>query len=185
MLPDDVLLEIFEFYVHKDSEEDFVFLKKEVEVWQTLAHVCPRWRSVVFGSPRRLNLRLVCTAGTPARDMLDVWPSLPLLIHDGPSYAEVVDEILAALEHRDRVVKIHLFESDDSDLENVLAAMQEPYPELTELMLHSFGGKVSVIPDSFLGGSATTSPIPLFGLDSNSGFTETTFVCHSPRHSSP
>jgi hypothetical protein len=57
MLPDDVLLEIFAFYADEDMNEDF----ERVEEWKTLAHVCRRWRSVAFQSPRRLNLRLLCT----------------------------------------------------------------------------------------------------------------------------
>src|SRR5260221_5208216 len=48
-----------------------------VESWQLLVHVCRRWRSLVFGSPRRLNLRLFCTPETPAKDTLAVWPALP------------------------------------------------------------------------------------------------------------
>ena len=150
MLPDDVLLEMFDFYVNEDEDEYF---KKEIEVWQTLVHVCRQWRRVVFGSPRRLNLRLVCTPETPARDTLDVWPSLPLLIQDSIP-AQVVDEILAVLERSDRIVKVELLEFNGSNLEIVLAAMQVPFPELTHLELHSIDGKVSALPDSFLGGSA-------------------------------
>jgi F-box-like len=45
MLPDDVLLEIFDFYVNKDKDK---YYKNEIEAWQTLVHVCRRWRSVVF-----------------------------------------------------------------------------------------------------------------------------------------
>ena len=73
-------------------------------------HVCRRWRTVVFGSPRRLNLRLVCTAKTPARDTLDVWPALPLFIRGYGNYpTESVDNIIAVLERcRDRVCKIRL-----------------------------------------------------------------------------
>ena len=41
MLPDGhVLLEIFEFYVDEDFEQQ--------PEWITLAHMCRRWRSVVF-----------------------------------------------------------------------------------------------------------------------------------------
>ena len=54
--------------------------RMEVEGWQLLVHVCRRWRNVVFGSPRRLNLQLRCTHETPVKDKLDVWPSLPLII---------------------------------------------------------------------------------------------------------
>jgi hypothetical protein len=151
MLPDDVLLEIFDFYVDKRVYS----FKKRVEVWQTLVHVCRRWRRVVFGSPRRLNLRLVCTWETPARDMLDVWPSLPLLLQRSLNYgtlSEDTDNIIAVLERSNRVVKIDILNVNRS--ENVLAAMQVPFPELTDLILLSDNGTASVLPDSFLGGSA-------------------------------
>ena len=152
MLPDDVLLEIFDFYVNKEKNE---YYNKEIEKWQTLVHVCRRWRRVVFGSPRRLNLRLVCTSETPARDTLDVWPSLPLLIRHSGHPAEDVDEIIAVLERSDRVVEINFFTDYDRDLEDVLAAMQVSFPELTRLDLWSEDGMVSVPPDSFLGGYAS------------------------------
>jgi hypothetical protein len=157
VLPDDVLLEIFDIYVNEESDEDLhneFFKKEEIEKWQTLVHVCRRWRSLVFGSPRQLNLRLVCTSETPARDTLDVWPSLPLLVADSGQLTEGVDEILAVLKRSDRVVKINLFKVDGSDLKNVLAEMQVPFPELTDLVLSSEDGMVPVLPDSFLGGSA-------------------------------
>jgi hypothetical protein len=124
VLPDDVLLEIFDFYVNEDSYEG---IKKGIEKWQTLVHVCRRWRSVVFGSPRRLNLQLACTQRTPARDMLHVWPSLPLLVQNNLNYEtglEYVDDIIAVLEHCNRVVKIDLYGVNNSNSEIVLAAMQ-------------------------------------------------------------
>ena len=123
MLFDDVLLEIFDNHVNEDRDEYDNF-KQETEEWQTLVHVCRRWRSIVFASPRRLNLRLVCTPETPARDMLDVWPSLPLLVWDSLSAhsTEGVDDIIAVLERSKRVVEINLFQADNSDLEEVLAA---------------------------------------------------------------
>ena len=153
MLPGDVLLEIFDFYVNEYSDRSY---KKAVEKWQTLVHVCRRWRSVVFGSPHRLNLRLVCTSGTLARDTLDVWPSLPLIIWGGANLAQGlthVSNIIAVLERSGRVVEIGFSTDDDRELENVLEAMQVPFPELTRLGLWSGGGIVPVLPDSFLGGS--------------------------------
>ena len=104
VLPDDVLLDIFDFFVEEGRQS---LSKVFVEEWQTLVHVCRRWRSVVFGSPHRLNLRLVCSAKTPARDMLDVWPALPLYIQC-VGMAESVDNIIAVLEHSDRVRHIYL-----------------------------------------------------------------------------
>jgi hypothetical protein len=92
MLPDDVLLEIFDFYVDEDMREDFE--PQRIQGSITLAHMCRHWRSVVCQSPRRLNLRLLCTPKTPARDILDIWPPLPLIIHnfgDCPELEYVTD----------------------------------------------------------------------------------------------
>ena len=148
MLPDDVLLEIFNFFV----EEEGRGLKVDSEEWQTLVHVCRRWRNLVFGSPRRLDLRLICSEKTPARDTLDVWPALPLIILYYER--EGADNIVAVLERSDRVCKIDLTNLGRSDLEQLSAAMQVPFPELTFLRLFSNGETVSALPDSFLGGSA-------------------------------
>lgn len=59
--PDDVLLAIFDFYA-----DGVQLAKKAAEAWQTPVHVCRRWRSVIFESPRRLNpsLQLVCKSET-------------------------------------------------------------------------------------------------------------------------
>ena len=148
-LPDEALLAIFDF-----CADEMEFTKHAIEVWQSLVHVCRRWRSIVFGSPRRLNLRLVCTAKTPARGTLDVWPALPLLIRDSAYLTEDVDNIVAVLERRDRVDKIELFDVQRVPLETILAAMQEPFPELTDLMFLSYDEIMPVISNSFLGGSA-------------------------------
>ena len=77
-LTDDALLVIFDHYMYGIRLEEE--RQKVEKAWQSLIHVCHRWRSIVFGSPRRLDLRLFCTGRTPARDRLDVWPTLPLII---------------------------------------------------------------------------------------------------------
>ena len=154
MLPDDVLLETFDFYVN-EKLDDGDFYKKPMEKWQILVHVSQRWRRLVFRSPRRLKLRLVCSPETPARDTLDVWPPLPIFIGSNDKGEEAAGDISAVLERSgDRVVKVHLFTLKNSDLEKTLAAMQVPFPELTDLLLYSRGGTMSVLPDSFLGGTA-------------------------------
>src|ERR1700733_14738550 len=106
MLPDDVLLEISDFYVEDD--EDLKPFGARIDAWITLAHVCRRWRSVVFQSPLRLNLRLFCTLKTRARDILDIWPPLPLVVCGIDCDPSRVDNIIAALEHSDRVCQIEL-----------------------------------------------------------------------------
>ena len=149
ILPDDILLEVFEFFM---DEAPMPILR--AKWWQLLVHVCRRWRSIVFRSPRRLNLQLSCTTRTPVRGMLDVWPPFPLIISGIANLTENVDNVLPALEHRDRVHEIHLSLANGSSLEKVLAAMQEPFPELTVLQLDSYGEPVPIAPDSFLGRSA-------------------------------
>ena len=167
MLPDDVLLEIFDFLVEEEVVRPFrVNIEAYIEEWQTLVHVCRRWRSLVFKSPRRLNLRLFCSNRTPARDTLDVWPALPLVIKC-IGRAEIVDNVIAVLERSDRVCHICLTIFERSYVGELSAAMQAPFPELIVLVLH---GTVSALPDSFLGGSAprlehlTLRGIPFPGL---------------------
>ena len=147
--------------------------------WKTLVHVCRKWRNIAFGSPRRLDLRLFCKAGTPVRDTLDVWPPLPIAIRSSGHRRWGMDNIIAALEHNDRISVIdfmdfpefnqfefpnaHDFDDPDfllavptSQSNDVLAAMERPFPALIQLCL-SFGYErlgVPVVSDSLLGGSA-------------------------------
>ena len=153
-VPDDVLLALFKFYIYEDQSDE----ENEMP-WRTLVHVCCRWRSIVFGSPRHLGLQLLCTDSTRARDSLDVWPALPLIIRCHEKYdlgvrVGRVDNIIAALERRDRVCEITVKGIRSPDLEMVLATMQQPFPELTQLILKPHFKAVPVIPDSFLCGSA-------------------------------
>ena len=135
--------------------------KQGIEEWVTLAHVCRRWRSVVFQSPLRLNLQLVCTPQTRARGPQDIRPPLPLIIYDHrliiSGETTGVDNINAALEHNDRVCKIELINLTCPELECFTnsAAMQKPFPELTDLLLRMYGDTSRpILPDSFLGGTA-------------------------------
>ena len=70
MLPEGVLLEIFDFYKENDDPDDPIW------DWHLLVHVCQIWRQVVFLSPLRLNLRILCTSSTPFRKDLGIWPVL-------------------------------------------------------------------------------------------------------------
>jgi hypothetical protein len=161
MLSDDVLLEIFNFCVIEGFRRPSG--KPRIEEWITQAHVCRRWRSVVFHSPHRLNLRLLCSPKTPAKDFLDIWPPLPLIILDHSCISDEkgctpgLDNIVAALEHNDRVCQIDLGFLTGSQLGYVTdsAAMQKPFPELTDLQLGMFiYGPAELLPRSFLGGTA-------------------------------
>ena len=165
-LPSIALLGIFGFYLSTYNSS-----------WPTLVHVCRRWRNLVFKSPHRLNVELSCTFGRPARAALGIWPPLPISIL-GNKYKRNggdVDNIVAALEHNDRVCKISLWDVSSSELEKYFAVMGEPFLSLTSLELQWDDDEIAKVargPDSFLGGSAphlqslTLSgiPIPFLGL---------------------
>ena len=169
-LPDDVLLAIFDFYVV--PLQDLYFFDGLYDTirkkwsWHSLVHVCRRWRSLVFASPRRLNLRLCCMTKTPARSTLDVWPALPLLILGDVSEL-LVDNVVAELEHSDRIHQISLRCHTTSQIEKLWTAMRAPFPELVTLNLSMSVGRSyygPVLPDSILGGSAPS--LRFFALDS-------------------
>ena len=148
VLPDIVLLETFELYLGKDHADG----------WQTLVHVCRRWRSIVFASPRRLDLKLYCTQQRLVNSKtLDIWPALPIVIFVlGMESKEVLTNVIAALRHHNRVCQIFCYgipQFQDSFL-NQFAAIDEPFPALTTLNFFTCGQNVPVFPDSFLGGSA-------------------------------
>ena len=148
-LPEKVLLVVFNFYLDQAQGEDR---------WHPLVHVCRTWRSVVYSSPHRLNLQLLCTQNKSVRKTLDVWPTLPIVISgrsNPSSYVHGVDNIIAALEHPDRVRHISLREVPIPALESLTTVMCESFPELTylELLPHDTKVSVPVLPDTFLGGS--------------------------------
>ena len=153
-LPDDVLLEVFKFYVdcHFDDSDN-----KDHDAWHTLVHVCQRWRRVVFASPRRLDLQLLCTNRRPVEKRLDVWPVLPISIqvdHDRRSpRLRGVTNIIAALKQSHRVCEIFI-KSVPNSLLKTFAAINKPFPELIRLDLVSNEENAPILPDSFLGGFA-------------------------------
>jgi len=163
-LPNDTLLEIFSFYVEEayESCEDHEF--ERIDAWITLVHVCQKWRDLAFASSHRLNLRILCTNRRPAREMLDIWPTLPIVIwyqgiDDEPSLprmeAQDADNIIYLLGHRDRVSQISLMDPPPSLLDRLAATMQESFPALTYLELEPTDDESTVVlQDSFLGGSA-------------------------------
>ncbi|KAI9509703.1 hypothetical protein F5148DRAFT_706644 [Russula earlei] len=149
-LPDDVLVEIFHFYVNHRPIW--------TSGWHTLVHVCERWRYIVFASPCRLNLRLVYTGKRPVSEMLHVWPVLPVVIsHDPTSYefSKSWGNVAGALEseHHHRIREIGLHYIPTSHWERFATAMQKPFPKLTFLQFW-VESTVTSLPDSFLGGSA-------------------------------
>ena len=144
MLSEDVLLEVFGFYLCGADGKG---------KWKTLVHVCRGWRSIVFSVPRRLDLRLVCTDRKPVRKMLEIWPELPIVIRIDWRFGSKNDELLATLEHKDRICELHAESISDHGFELLAQATQDPLPALTDLYLDASWGR-HVVPDSLMRGSA-------------------------------
>ena len=157
MLPDDVLLEIFD--THLDQAGD-------IGAWHTLVHVCRQWRRVVFASPLRLNLQLLCRPKQPVAKTLRIWPIVPIVINfvalrRRPSGMQ---NIIAALEQHNRVCSINIQNIPNSLLKE-FAVLRRPFPTLTELKISSGYEIVPIVPDSFLGGSAPQlRTLELYGI---------------------
>jgi hypothetical protein len=78
---------------------------------------------------------------------------LPLLIK-GRVTETSVDNVIAELEHSDRICQINLHCGTTSQIENLWTAIQVPFPEVAALYLLYEDLSGPVLPDSFLGGSA-------------------------------
>ena len=162
MLPDNVILHIFDFY-RMDHDPNAGRPPRLVWKWHRLAHVSHRWRQIVFASPRRLDLQIYCTYGTPVRDILRCWPALPIVIdywmfydHNGAATVSIpLDDwynTLEALGHPDRVYSIRMI-VQDLLLEEMAKVAEIPFPVLESFTLHSIHGR-QALPDAFLGGHA-------------------------------
>ena len=151
-IPDDVWLEIFD--IDRLSEPDHCQWK-----WDRLAHVCRKWRQLIFASPLRLKLRILCKSGTPVRKNLGIWPPFPLIVHydDYRRGIKIGDEdnVIAALEHPDRLYRVCLDAKKLStrSLGKIIAMLQKPCPILTCLSIVAADNR-NVLSAGFLGGSA-------------------------------
>jgi hypothetical protein len=159
-IPDNVLLEIF--YFCRKIQDLYGCQFYPIWDWHTLARVCSKWRRIIFSSPRRLDLQLLCTYGTPVRRNLGHWPPFPLIIDYSNSWGaddrknltpSDEDNIVTALEASDRVQYVGT--SVTSSLSGKMATeIRKPFPELTHLSLSSINENLSALPDGFLGRSA-------------------------------
>jgi F-box-like len=168
-LPDNVLLEVFDFYLALMKFESFWLRLNPEDAWHTLVHVCKRWRSIAFTSPHRLQLKLLCT-NTNKRLMqntLDIWPELPIVMRANLRMADAQDanHIIAVLEQHHRVCQIDIDFVQTSFIKKIRTMrMENPFSVLTSLLLHSQIRNVPALPDSFLGGS--TPRLQTLSLDS-------------------
>ena len=142
---------MFNFYVFKYQDLDLSYdslkgcvkremegcVEREMESWISLVHVCRRWRGLVFGSPRHLNLRLCATARMLLRAKrgmvtLDIWPALPLVVQ---GTVLLMDGVTPVFKHSDRINQINLEILTTWQIEKLWAVMEVPFPELAVLRL--------------------------------------------------
>ena len=158
MLPEDVLLPIFHFdrLAYLDEEGDAFPAFRVFWRWHRLVHVCQRWRSVIFGSPHFLDLRLVCLPGR-RMELADIWPPLPIVVTNiNSKRTGMLDDydLDARIVHHDRVCQITLLDLTSLRLQRLASAMQVQFPALTCLILFSPDRRPALaLPDGFLGGS--------------------------------
>ena len=160
ILPDDILLLIFRF----DRAIDLNGLGEVDQLgngpswsWHRLVHVCQRWRSIIFGSPNFLGLRLDC-GPTTRMELMGIWPPFPIVMRTRKLWPMPEDyDFDAALVHPDRVCEIYLSYLTRLQLQRLVSAMQVQFPALIHLMLgfvHDYLPPPD-LPDGFLGGSAS------------------------------
>lgn len=143
-LDDDSILNIFHFYRPVVLDEGVVGWVDIIQDtnwsrerwWYKPAHVCRRWRYLILGSASHLRLCLLCTYKTPVADMLAHSPPLPLVIdHRGPRTGRTVENeesMLLALQHRDRLRRIHIV-WPLPNLQKFIMAMDGEFPILEYL----------------------------------------------------
>ncbi len=120
MLPDDVLLEILDFYRLTHFEVPFRLSWKRRR-WHMLVHVCQRWRCLVFSSPHRQDVQLCCIDGTPVKE---IWPpALPIVMR----YSSLNNEenLMTALCQSDRIQVLDITTSVSLG-KRLVANMQDP-----------------------------------------------------------
>jgi hypothetical protein len=164
MLSDDVLLEIFD-----SCRKCRDYTCHDVWKWHLLVHVCQRWRQVIFASPHRLNLQLLCTSGTPVRRNLSIWPPFPIAMEyffflKSGLPPEDEDNVIVALKHPNRVCYVKLGLTNPQ-LGRVATAMQEPFPVLKYLSIFLVDRNAPALSADFLGGRAPClQEVTLFGV---------------------
>ncbi|KAI0288663.1 hypothetical protein BC826DRAFT_658724 [Russula brevipes] len=159
-LPNELLLEIFDFY-RLNQDEDYWECWKRKFRWFRLTHVCRRWRCVVLAWFSRLDVTLLVTNNNPGH-IKTIFSHrlapLPIVI----DYTSLCDKttkdlgrVLAALKRCDRVRGI-TFRGTSGDFDKCLKATKRPFPSLQSLELREkTAARMIYLPTTFLGGSVS------------------------------
>jgi hypothetical protein len=133
-LPDEILLEIFDYYRQSFEHEFDPQLWHRKSGWFNLVHVCQKWRRIVLASPSRLHLRLHFTERSPPVTLLTHLTFLPVIIdyYTEDWDSSMKDHMLSGFKYPDRVCEIRL-EGSDAGFDALTSAMDCPFPALEYL----------------------------------------------------
>jgi hypothetical protein len=135
MLDNDSILQIFSHYRLNDEENWHLRLP-----WRNLAHICRRWRCLIYDSWAHLDICLPLTNDSPSLDILSHLPPLPLVIDFSDRTKTLArkdeDNIHLGLQQHGRVRRVVLRGSSLS-LRIWLEQMNKPFPRLGDLSLLS------------------------------------------------
>jgi hypothetical protein len=156
-LSEDTLLEIFDFYRLDEKSWLLLWERQRPWKWHRLAHVCQKWRHVIFTSPRRLDLRILCNSGAPVRSILKSWPTLPLVVrfHASRTSESMPRNVMVALRYPDRLCEIDL-DVTSSMTGSIVESIQKPCQALESIRItvKDATGPSILARNAFLGGSA-------------------------------
>ncbi|KAI0267617.1 hypothetical protein BGY98DRAFT_1142321 [Russula aff. rugulosa BPL654] len=161
-LPDEVLLEIFDSF--RQSVDPYDQKWRKEHSWLNLAHVCGKWRAIMFASTTRLDLGITVGPEKPGHIKTILSGSLPIFLdyrcqdrglYDLNELEEITGSALwrmrAVLKHHpDRVREITL-EGEWPSFNKFFKMTNCAFPMLESLYLGFFFPKPN-IPATFLGG---------------------------------
>ena len=105
------------------------------------------------------------------RELLDIWPQLPIVVSvNGYGRLEswfvgCTDNVIAALEHNDRICELDLNSMPRSEMAKLIPAMQQSFPALTRVKLQLRTRKRLCIPDLFFDNGSAPPPLQTLILD--------------------
>ena len=161
-LPEDILLEIFDFYRLEEEQSRSWHNPRDLREqeypwgWHRLAHVCRKWRHVISMSSRRLDLRILCTGRAPIETILSSWPNLPLWVrYRDRKSKSLPNTVMIALRRLHRVCEIDLV-LPSLLIGPIIEIIQEPLQalEYIQITAERATGPPMVVREALLGGSA-------------------------------
>ena len=135
MLDDDSLLQIFSQYQLQHEENWNLRL-----MWRKPAHVCRRWRLLIYNSWSHLDMWLILRNHSLSIDTLSHLPRLPLVIDCSDKTGTITrkdeDNVHVGLQRHGRVLRATL-RAPPSSLRMWLKPMNKLFPRLEDLSLFS------------------------------------------------